>query len=129
MMESATSGSSIGARLDRSGTVAAEPLMVSRSLVNDGSLFAVDCAVKNGTTVLPEPHRHGRRRAHDRGVGAAVMSVDDPSPIVKIQKLRPLQLHADDLPAPEFDPVQLKYPLCDINTDHSTIHLGPSGCL
>ncbi len=25
--------------------------------------------------------------------------------------------------------VQLKYTLCDINTDHSTIHLGLSGCL
>ena len=44
-----------------------------------------------------------------------------------LQKLLPLKLQRHNLPRLRLHPMQLKNPLCDIHSNHDTIHIGPSG--
>jgi hypothetical protein len=46
-----------------------------------------------------------------------------------LQKFLPLKLQRHNLARRRLHPMQLKYPLCDIHSNHDTIHLGPSVCL
>ena len=42
---------------------------------------------------------------------------------IEAGSLLPFQLHPDNLSRLRFHPMQLKDPLCDIHTDHSSLHL------